>query len=91
MKTLKDSYQYILGIAIIIAFFWLLVVLVKRPVPEGNDTLLNVTIGALIGAFTTVVGYFYGSSKGSADKNELIAKANDAIKEEIKTETPIQK
>jgi hypothetical protein len=80
MKTLKDGYQYILGIVIVIAFFWLLIVLVRREIPETNGTLLNVTIGALIGAFTTVVGYFYGSSKGSAEKNELIAKIKDEVK-----------
>jgi len=28
----------------------------------------------LIGAFSTVVGYFYGSSKSSADKTELLNK-----------------
>ena len=32
----------------------------------------NLWGGALIGAFGTVVGYFYGSSKGSADKNEML-------------------
>ena len=28
---------------------------------------------ALIGAFITVVGFFFGSSKSSSDKNEMIA------------------
>jgi hypothetical protein len=33
---------------------------------------LGIILGALVGAFGTVVGYFYGSSKGSADKNDLL-------------------
>jgi hypothetical protein len=38
---------------------------------------VNMTLGALLAAFGTVVGYFYGSSKGSADKNDLINKKPD--------------
>jgi hypothetical protein len=29
---------------------------------------MKLPVDALIGAFSTIVGYFYGSSKGSAEK-----------------------
>ena len=79
MKT-KDVFQYVLGALIVIGFFALLVVLVYKGVPEGNKDLLNIVVGSLIGSFSAIVGYFYGSSKGSADKNDIIAKQNEEIK-----------
>ena len=68
----KSLFQYILGGSIVIGFFLLLYFLIFSGVPEGNKDLLNLVVGALIGSFATVVGYFYGSSMGSADKNELL-------------------
>jgi uncharacterized membrane protein len=69
---IKDVFQYVLGALISIGFFTLLYLLVKAEVPTNNKDLLNLVVGALIGSFATVVGYFFGSSKGSADKNELL-------------------
>jgi drug/metabolite transporter (DMT)-like permease len=73
MKS-KDVFQYVLGALIVAGFFILLYLLISAEVPERNKDLLNLVVGALIGSFATVVGYFYGSSKGSAEKNELINK-----------------
>lgn len=72
----KNIFQYVLGSLIVIGFFVLLIVLVYTQVPDQNKDLLNLVVGALIGSFATVVGYFYGSSLGSADKNQLLAKQN---------------
>jgi hypothetical protein len=70
----KDVFQYVLGALITIGFFVLMVGLVYTAVPEMNKDLLNLVTGALIGSFATIVGYFFGSSKGSSDKNELLGK-----------------
>lgn len=75
MRT-KDIYQYVLGALVVIGFFALLIILIKKEVPAPNKDLLNLVVGALIGSFATVVGYFFGSSKGSADKNEMFRKDN---------------
>lgn len=72
----KDIFQYILGALITLGFFVLLYLLVTSEVPEKNKDLLNLVVGALIGSFATIVGYFYGSSKGSAEKNDIIAQQN---------------
>lgn len=69
-------FQYVLGAIIIIGFFVLLIILITKAVPDSNRDLLNLVIGALLGSFSTVVGYFYGSSAGSAAKSE----ANGEIK-----------
>lgn len=68
----RNIFQYILGAVIVVGFFVLLYLLLVTGVPESNKELLNITVGALIGSFTSIVGYFYGSSLGSADKNELL-------------------
>ena len=72
MKT-KDIFQYILAGLIIIGFFILLIALVYIPIPESNKDLLNLVVGALIGSFATIVGYFFGSSSSSAKKDETIS------------------
>ena len=69
-------FQYALGGLVVIGFFVLLTLLVLSAVPDTNKDLLNLVVGALIGSFATVVNYFYGSSAGSAAKNDLLAKQN---------------
>jgi len=71
MKT-KEIYMYALGALVVASFMALLVVLVYVTIPETNSDLLNLSIGALIGYVGAVVNYFFGSSKGSADKNEML-------------------
>jgi uncharacterized BrkB/YihY/UPF0761 family membrane protein len=75
MKQAKDIFQYILGALITVGFFILLLSLVYTTIPTDNKDLLNLVVGALIGSFSTIVGYYFGSSKGSADKNELLKNA----------------
>jgi hypothetical protein len=70
----KEIFQYILGALIVIGFFALLILLVLAQVPTENKDLLNLVVGSLIGVFTSVVGYYYGSSMGSAKKDEIIRK-----------------
>ena len=79
MKTTKMIFQFALGAIICIGFFILLYMLVKSEVPSANKDLLNLVVGALIGSFATVVGYFYGSSVGSANKDEIIKDLNKPV------------
>lgn len=76
-KDFKDAFQYILGAVIVTGFFILLYLLIKQEVPASNTDVLNLVIGALIGSFSTIVGYFYGSSKGSSEKTDLLHKKTD--------------
>lgn len=71
MKLNKIA-MYILGVLIIVGFFALLVILIFKPIPENNSEVLNLAIGSLLSSFSMVVGYFYGSSAGSAQKTELM-------------------
>ena len=70
MKT-KDIFMYALGGLIAIGFFVTLIYLIYNGTFKEQ---VGIVLGALVGAFSMVVAYFYGSSKGSSDKNELLKK-----------------
>jgi len=76
MKNLKDIYMYALGAIIVIGFFVTMVFLIRD---SGYKSEVNMIVGALIATFTMVVSYFYGSSKGSADKTESVNKAAEEL------------
>lgn len=76
MKTkIKDLFMYLLGSLIAVGTFALIVlmilVVIKNPESPLKDVLI-MSIGSIQAAFGLVVGYFYGSSKGSADKSDVI-------------------
>lgn len=68
MKT-KEIFMYVLGAIIVIGFFVTLIFMIQK---ERYESEVNMIVGALIGSFITVVSFFYGSSKGSADKTEWL-------------------
>jgi len=70
MKTWKDIYQYALGALVVIAFVVILILMIfKEP---GDNQVLNTMVGAFASGVIMVITYFFGSSKGSNDKNEMI-------------------
>ena len=72
MKT-RNLFLYIIAIVIVLATFSVIYLFVFYTVPESNKDALNIVLGALMGGFSLVLGYFFGSSKGSADKQEIMA------------------
>lgn len=72
MKRFKDAYMYGLGALIVFGFFFILWVIFGKVLPAENKDIGLLVIGALVAKFGDVVNYFFGSSKGSADKTELM-------------------
>jgi hypothetical protein len=64
----RDYSMEILGWIITAGFFAVLTVRMFVTIESTQLENIGMLIGALISAFTTVVQYKYGSSKGSADK-----------------------
>lgn len=64
--------MYLLAGVIVVGFFGLMICLMIKTVPEGNGDVAFMLFGSLIAAFTSVVQYFFGSSKGSSDKTAMI-------------------
>ena len=73
MERTKDIIAIGLGIVITLGFFVTLFYLIFTGEYEST---INLTIGTLLTSFGTVVGYYFGSSKGSADKNKAIEEMN---------------
>jgi hypothetical protein len=81
-KSLKDYFQYGLAAVLVIGEFvvigmmiWLLMSKANGAIPL-DPILLNIVSGLILGyhsAFMIVVGFYFGSSKGSSEKNELIS------------------
>jgi len=73
MKS-KEIFQYALAALIVIAFFVVLALMIEK----GTDAnpVLNVMVGTLGTITVMVASYFFGSSKGSADKNDIIKNGN---------------
>lgn len=72
----KELFQYILGGLIVAGFFALLILLIISAVPTENKDLLNLVVGTLIGSFSGIVSYFFGSSLGSSKKDQLLNEKN---------------
>jgi hypothetical protein len=72
-KTLRDWTPTILAIGVSIGFFSTLGYMIQSGVPkEGGDALL-VMLGSLGTAWTGIIAYYFGSSRSSEYKNNLIA------------------
>lgn len=70
----KDPTPRILAIAVTVGFFGLLGFMALHDVPPSSKDLLNVMIGSLGAAWVSVISFYFGSSAGSAAKDEVIAK-----------------
>lgn len=91
MKNWKEYFVYSIATLIILGFIGIMITLIFHLAPESNNTLLNVLAGAFATMTIQVVNFFFGSSKGSADKTDmlykstpiqdLIQKAENAIKQ----------
>ena len=66
MKKERELYMYIVGGAIAILFVALTIYLniIKSPDITYNETLKNIVV--------LIIGYYWGSSQGSADKTNMM-------------------
>ncbi len=63
--------QAFLATAITVGFFGVIAALLTiKEVPPGVKDILLVLLGALLASWKEVTGYFFGSSSGSAKKDE---------------------
>lgn len=75
-KKFKDVFQYSLAALVILGWFVVVATIMTRPLPSSDQTFTNLlfaTITAISNAGMLVLGYFFGSSKGSSDKDAAFA------------------
>lgn len=68
----KDNTPRILAYAITAGFFGILLYIMVRGFPADNKEVLIYMLGSLNTAWTGIMAYYYGTTKGSADKNKLL-------------------
>jgi len=68
----RDINLYLLAWLTVIGFYVLVGILMWRPIPEESSKILYILLGSMSSGFTLVLGYFFGSSKGSSDKSKLL-------------------
>jgi hypothetical protein len=73
----RDTNLYLLAWTVLIAFFGTIGVMFWHPIPEGQTEVLFELLGSLATGFGMVLQYFFGSSKGSRQKDKFIAGARN--------------
>lgn len=66
-NSLTFNTRSILAYFVVLLSFGFLFMLAKIAVPADNRDVLNTAAGLLLGTLSTIVGYYFGSSKSSAD------------------------
>lgn len=69
----SDTNLYVLAWAVVVGFFLLLGLLLKFDIPAEQSPVVFMLFGALSTGFGQVLQYFFGSSKGSSDKTDVLA------------------
>ncbi len=75
-KDWRTIFQYGIAGIMVVGFILIIFAMLFHLVPEENNTLLNVMVGAYGTATMTVVNFLFGSTKSSADKNEMLFKSS---------------
>lgn len=70
--AVKDKIPAILAILLTLGFFGILGYMFFSPQEVYNNALMAM-LGALATAFLSIINYYFGSSSGSAKKNDLLA------------------
>lgn len=69
-----DVNVYILAWVIVIGFFILIALLMCVELPDSNSEAVAILIGAVAAGFGAVWQYFFGSSKSSREKTEIMSR-----------------
>ena len=69
----QDWIPRVLALLITVGFFGILVWMLMKGMPQTGTEALLMMLGALGTAWTGVINFYYGSSAGSKEKNNLLA------------------
>lgn len=78
-----DIMQFMVASVFLFIFVNIVNALIYRNIPEANSKILVHVLGIVEGVLMTIATYYYGSSKGSAKKTEMIDKQMDNTINEI--------
>ena len=70
----RDWHLYFIAWTVIVGFLSLCIILMFKNIPKESSNVLYILLGGLSAGFSQVLSYFFGSSKSSAEKNEILMK-----------------
>lgn len=70
--AVKDKMPLILSLSVNVLFFGVVTMLMFRTVPVESKDIILVLLGALTAGWKDILGYYFGSSSGSARKDDVI-------------------
>jgi len=73
--AMRDWTPTVLAIANATAFFILLFLMLNHSIPDTNRSAFDILLGMLGGSLGTVMTYYFGSSRGSHAKDEILGRA----------------
>ena len=68
----KEIYMYALAALFVIGYFILIGLILTMVIPEQNKDIALMLFGTLTAGVSLILGYFFGSSKGSEEKNRML-------------------
>ena len=67
-----------IGCMVVLAVCAFAIYIGVKPLPEANQHFIDITLGALLGQFANVIGYYYGSSRSAENAQATVAAATPA-------------
>jgi len=82
-KHLKETFQYGLALFVVLGSFFLFGNMLTQKIPAENKDIIYLMIGIVGTTLSGVIQYFFGSSKGSQEKTELLGRQiENSVKKE---------
>jgi len=69
----RDKFLFFLAFTIVVGFFLLSAATMIYTIPATQEKGMFMILGAWISAFSTVMSYFFGSSRGSQQKDQTLS------------------
>lgn len=84
METVTKTTQTIIALGVVVATFLLFYFILLKDVSNGTakDILLFV-LGCVSSNLTQIISYYFGSSKGSEDKNDTITNLTNSAPSQV--------
>ena len=68
----KAEERTVISLLMMIVIIAILTLMFTVELPDNNKDMAYLVVGGLMGSFTTVISFWFGSSKGSTDKTEIL-------------------
>lgn len=69
----RPMMRFVLAMVAVLAGMAIVAALIFIRIPEGNEAVLNVSLGFVLGWGAAVFSFYFGTSESSAQKTELLA------------------